>query len=253
MRSRPPVTAPVTAAPDVPSSTRSPARRCAAEEELATLFRQASAGDQAAFAAVYDATSARVYGLAVRIIRSEAQAEEVAQEAFLEIWRTSQRFDPTRGTAISWILMITHAAAVDRVRSAQARTNREERYRRETSPNDPAAARRHPRPGARVPGGGPGPRRPHPAPSGPARGAGARLLRRLHLRRRGRKTRRPAWHRQVPDPRRAPPPARPSRRSMSSGTMPLASRLRQPLESPPSRISTADALDLAYAGVQCRV
>jgi len=107
-----------------------------AAEELATLLRHASAGDLAAFPALYDATSARVYGLAVRIVRCEAQAEEVAQEAFLEIWRTSRRFDATRGTAISWILMITHAAAVNRVRSAQARTNREERYRRQTSPND---------------------------------------------------------------------------------------------------------------------
>ena len=46
-------------------------------------------GDEAAFAELYDATSARVYGLVLRVVRDPAQAEEVAQEAFLEIWRTA--------------------------------------------------------------------------------------------------------------------------------------------------------------------
>lgn len=62
------------------------------------------------------------------IVRNPAQAEEVSQESSVKIWRTSNRFDPRRGSAISWILMVTHAAAVDRVRSAQALTRREDSY-----------------------------------------------------------------------------------------------------------------------------
>jgi RNA polymerase sigma-70 factor (ECF subfamily) len=84
-------------------------------------------GDESAFPALYDAVAARVYGLARRVLRDPAQAEEVAQEALVEVWRTAARFDPAKGSATSWILTITHRRAVDRVRSAQAGAERERR------------------------------------------------------------------------------------------------------------------------------
>jgi len=96
--------------------------------ELGQLLRLASRGDQQAFAKLYDATSARVFGLALRIVRDPAQAEEVAQEAFLEIWRTASRFDPALGSAQAWMLTIVHRRSVDRVRSAEAATRRDNRY-----------------------------------------------------------------------------------------------------------------------------
>jgi len=95
---------------------------------LAALLKRAGRGDKGAFAELYDATSARVYGLAVRVVRDPAQAEEVAQEAYLELWRSSARFDPDRGSAISWILTIVHRKAVDRVRSAEASSRRDTSY-----------------------------------------------------------------------------------------------------------------------------
>ena len=67
---------------------------------LANLLKRSSRGDNEAFAAFYDATSARAFGLAVRVVRDPAQAEEVAQEAFLEVWRTATRFQSERGSAI---------------------------------------------------------------------------------------------------------------------------------------------------------
>ena len=70
-------------------------------DRLSDLLRQSAKGDQQAFAELYDATSSRVFGLAVRVVRDPAQAEEVAQEAFMEVWRTSSRFDPERGSALS--------------------------------------------------------------------------------------------------------------------------------------------------------
>ncbi|MDQ4052451.1 MAG: ECF RNA polymerase sigma factor SigK [Actinomycetota bacterium] len=94
------------------------------------MLKQASRGDQEAFARLYDATSARVFGLAVRIVRDPAQAEEVAQEAFLEIWRTASRFDPAKGSAQAWMLTIVHRRSVDRVRSAEASTRRDATYER---------------------------------------------------------------------------------------------------------------------------
>lgn len=103
----------------------------AGADALAALLRRCGRGDEAAFAELYDATSARVYGLALRVVRDPAQAEEVTQEAFLEIWRTAGRFDPTKGSAPGWLLTLTHRRAVDRVRSAEAGSRRDHSYERE--------------------------------------------------------------------------------------------------------------------------
>ena len=96
--------------------------------DLVELLRRSSRGDEAAFARLYDATAARVHGLTLRVVRDPAQAEEVTQEAFLEVWRTAARFDPGRGSPLGWVLTIAHRKAVDRVRSAEASTRRDETY-----------------------------------------------------------------------------------------------------------------------------
>jgi RNA polymerase sigma-70 factor, ECF subfamily len=109
--------------------------------DLAGLLRLAGRGDEAAFARLYDATASRVFGLALRVVRDRAQAEEVAQESFLEIWRTSSRYDPDRGSPLSWLLTITHRRAVDRVRSAESASRREATYhdRNQTIEHDSTA------------------------------------------------------------------------------------------------------------------
>ena len=96
--------------------------------DLAALLKACALGDEGAFSRLYDLVSSRVYGLVLRVVRDPAQSEEVAQEALLDIWRTSSRFDPAQGSAISWMLTIAHRKAVDRVRSAQAATDREGVY-----------------------------------------------------------------------------------------------------------------------------
>ena len=96
--------------------------------ELGQLLKACSLGEEAAFAALYDATAARLFGLVLRTVRDRAQAEEVTQDAYLDIWRNSSRFDPDRGSALSWLMMIGHRKAVDRVRSAEAARRRDTAY-----------------------------------------------------------------------------------------------------------------------------
>jgi RNA polymerase sigma-70 factor (ECF subfamily) len=119
-------------ADEAPSSEGAPP----AGPELAELLRACGKGDNAAFAQLYDATSSRVYGLALRVVRDPAQAEEVAQESFLEIWRTSGRFDPAKGSPLGWLLTIVHRKAVDRVRSAEAASRRDATYHHRNRPVD---------------------------------------------------------------------------------------------------------------------
>lgn len=112
------------------------ANRAAAGGELDELVLRSGQGDNGAFAALYDALSAAVFGLARRVVRDPAQAEEVTQEVFLDVWRSAPRFDRERGSARSWVLTIAHRRAVDRVRSAQASTDRELRAAQRTGSRD---------------------------------------------------------------------------------------------------------------------
>lgn len=99
----------------------------APDRPLDALLHRVATGDIAAFEALFDATAAQVNGVVRRVLRDPAQSEEVAQEVLIEVWRTAARFDATRGAASTWILTMAHRRAVDRVRSAQAAMDREQR------------------------------------------------------------------------------------------------------------------------------
>lgn len=93
-----------------------------------TLLTAVAGGDEVAFAHLFDALSPAVFGVARRVIRDPARAEEVAQEVFLQVWRTAARFDASRGSAKTWVLTLAHRRAVDAVRHDQASANREAEY-----------------------------------------------------------------------------------------------------------------------------
>lgn len=92
---------------------------------LDELVQRVACGSHEAFAEMYQQMSPRVMGLVVRLLRDRSQSEEVTQEVFLLIWQNARRFDPERGTALAWVLRITHSRAVDRIRSAQRISDRD--------------------------------------------------------------------------------------------------------------------------------
>lgn len=96
-------------------------------DHVGELLQRIASGDQRAFAELYDAISARVFGLVLRVLVDRSQSEEVLQEVFLEIWQTARRFVPNKGQGRSWVLTIAHRRAVDRVRASQASSDRDVR------------------------------------------------------------------------------------------------------------------------------
>lgn len=96
--------------------------------ELDALLRQVATQDVDAFAAFYDQTRSRVFGLVTRVLRDPGYSEETTQEIYLQVWRTAGNYDPAAGTPMSWLMTLAHRRAVDRVRSEQAASTRESRY-----------------------------------------------------------------------------------------------------------------------------
>ncbi|KIA60212.1 ECF RNA polymerase sigma factor SigK [Nocardia vulneris] len=100
-------------------------RSALVSRELTALLAAIGTEDRAAFTEFYRRTSARVFGLAVRILRSHATAEEIAQEVYLQVWSHAARYDPALSSPIGWLMMLAHRRAVDRVRAEAAAAGRE--------------------------------------------------------------------------------------------------------------------------------
>ena len=74
---------------------------------------------------LYDETSSLLLGLAVRVLRDSADAEEVVLDVYQQVWRSASTFDPSRGSVMGWLTMVTRSRSIDRLRSGGARRARE--------------------------------------------------------------------------------------------------------------------------------
>ncbi len=98
-----------------PSSSREARKRAATEE--ARIVRRMGAGDAEALSDLYDRYAGMLLALAIRVLNSAGDAEEVVQEAFLQAWRQAERYDPARSSVSTWLVLITRSRAIDRLRS----------------------------------------------------------------------------------------------------------------------------------------
>lgn len=88
----------------------------ASDPQLAAWIALIVERDERALALLYDATVTRVFGLARRIVRDAALAEEVVEDAYFQVWRQAVRFDPARGKALTWLLAMARSRAIDALR-----------------------------------------------------------------------------------------------------------------------------------------
>ena len=117
---------PQTTRSDISGDLLSPETR-----EDARLLAMAAAGDQAGFAALYRRRSGLIYSLLVRMLVNEMEAQEVMQDAFVQIWRRAHQYDSERSSPIAWMIMITRGLAVDRLRARSRRNVGHAAYERE--------------------------------------------------------------------------------------------------------------------------
>ena len=105
------------------------------DAEDAELLRAVARGDEAAFARVYDRYSAILLGLLLRILRSRAEAEDVLQEVFLQVWQQARAFDPARGRPLTWLVTLARSRAIDRLRAVDSRERAAQRSAEDAPPD----------------------------------------------------------------------------------------------------------------------
>lgn len=85
--------------------------------QLAAAIHRVAGGDRAALRLVYDETSAKLFGVCLRILNDRNEAEDVLQDVYLNVWRKAAAFDETRASPITWLVAIARNRAIDRLRS----------------------------------------------------------------------------------------------------------------------------------------
>lgn len=90
--------------------------RSSAADEISDLILRVSLRDRRAFDRLYQATSAKLFGVCLRVLRNRAEAEEAVQEVFVKIWLKADRFSVTAQSPMSWLIAIARNQAIDRLR-----------------------------------------------------------------------------------------------------------------------------------------
>ena len=111
----------------------------ATRRQLAAALVRVAGGDRAALRVVYQDTSAKLFGVCLRILKDRGEAEDVLQEVFVTVWRKAASFDPGRASPITWMVAIARNRAIDRLR-ASVISRRMEPIESADAVSDPAPA-----------------------------------------------------------------------------------------------------------------
>lgn len=92
----------------------------ARRKQLAAALARVASGDRAALKLVYDMTSAKLFGVCLRILNDRSEAEDVLQDVYIAVWRKASAFDATRASPITWLVAIARNRSIDRARAGGA-------------------------------------------------------------------------------------------------------------------------------------
>ncbi|MGB8623548.1 MAG: sigma-70 family RNA polymerase sigma factor, partial [Paracoccaceae bacterium] len=92
----------------------------ATRAQIETLIAQVGLRNRAAFSELYSHTSAKLFGVCLRILKDRAAAEDALQEVFIKVWHNADRFRAGGYSPMTWLITIARNHAIDRIRAAQA-------------------------------------------------------------------------------------------------------------------------------------
>ncbi|MBO6816224.1 MAG: sigma-70 family RNA polymerase sigma factor [Rhizobiaceae bacterium] len=91
-------------------------------EQIEIHISQVALGNRQAFSDLYDATSAKLFGICLRILNDRSEAEEALQETYVKVWRSADKFASGKASPISWLAAIARNSAIDRYRKKKPDT-----------------------------------------------------------------------------------------------------------------------------------
>ncbi|WP_322988261.1 MULTISPECIES: sigma-70 family RNA polymerase sigma factor [unclassified Hoeflea] len=92
------------------------------QQDLSGLIVHTALGNRAAFSTLYESTSAKLFGVCLRILKDRAQAEDAVQEVYVRIWRRAGSFRADKASAMAWLVTIARNQAIDMIRARQPAT-----------------------------------------------------------------------------------------------------------------------------------
>jgi RNA polymerase sigma-70 factor (ECF subfamily) len=93
-----------------------------ARAELVAAIQRLASGDKKALDVIYRATSAKLFGICLRILGDSKEAEDALQDVYVQLWKRADRFDPDRASPISWLATFARNRAIDRLRTGKVRS-----------------------------------------------------------------------------------------------------------------------------------
>lgn len=94
--------------------------RMTTQDDIETMIARISMGDRAAFSALYDATSAKLFGVCLRVLKDRTDAEEVLQDVFVRIWHKAGTYRANGYSPMTWLITVARNLAIDRLRRRKA-------------------------------------------------------------------------------------------------------------------------------------